>query len=154
MYRLKQWISYWYNIESINSFMKAPPLLFYSFKICMQSYFSWLRPSNAIWWQWSVWSLVEVKACHLFICQAITWTRARLLSHGPSGTIFGEIWMNLIFIHKDKFQNVVCEAYAILLRPCYVSDGYNPTMDGTYEFPVYLAKVYIGDDYCKWSPKL
>ena len=62
--------------------------------------------------------------------------------------------MNLIFVHKDKCQNIVCEALAILLQPCFVSDGYNPTMDGIYEFPVYLAKVYKGNDYCKWSPKL
>ena len=48
--------------------------------------------------------------------QAITWTKAHLLSIGPLGTNFSEIWIKIqnFSLIKNAFENVVCEMAAIL----------------------------------------
>ena len=45
--------------------------------------------------------------------QAITWTRADLLSIGPLGTYFNEMRIEILFIKEIAFENVVYEIATI-----------------------------------------
>ena len=54
--------------------------------------------------------------------QTITWTNAALLSNGPLGTNFSEIWIKTkLFIHENALEYIVCEIAAILLRGRWVN---------------------------------
>ena len=61
--------------------------------------------------------------------QAITWTNADLLSIGPKGTNFSEIWIEIqkIVIHENAFENIVCKMVAILSKERWVD--FNSIMD-------------------------
>ena len=66
--------------------------------------------------------------------QAITWTNADLLSVGALGTIFSEIWIEILTfsLNKNAFESVVCEMVAILSRG-----------DGFTSIAVYLNHRWI-----------
>ena len=51
--------------------------------------------------------------------QAIIWTNAGILLIGILGTNFSEIWSEIhtFLMHKNAFENAVCEMEAILSTP-------------------------------------
>ena len=54
--------------------------------------------------------------------QAITWNGSDVLLTGPLGTVFNEIWINLLrFSLKNGFENVVWKMVAMLFRSQWVS---------------------------------
>ena len=63
-------------------------------------------------------------------CQAIIWMDAGLLSHGPLGAYFSDIWIKIkyttIFIEENDFENVVCKLAATLFQSEVLRSGVKP----------------------------
>ena len=72
--------------------------------------FSWhsfvnsLRQGDAYICHWTGSSLIQVMATCVFVCQAITWTNADLLSIGPLGTNCSEISLKWLTFSLKKMH--------------------------------------------------
>ena len=70
--------------------------------------------------QWTLWELVKVMACRLFDAKPLPQPMLTYCQLDPN---LSEIWIKITknFIHKNAFENAVCEMAAILSRESWVN---------------------------------